>query len=967
MKLFLLHAAYERMPDHEYDRQITLIAKTTDGATAYIIVDQWYPFGFLRIPALDVQSATSSSQGYYCDQVKRKLRDSKCFPRSAEVVKRKQFVGFTNLREQHYVMLRFNRWPVWGCRDLNLSNNEEDKGLLEGDVKAVNKFYHETGLRSGAWFEVPDYCVKTFPDGELPPSRCKTHIECHYRLLTPHLEDTTPAPLTIMAYDLETSGLDTDKCSIYQVCLIFWNTGQPIPEVREDPRSVVICTQDTSSVKGTNVIVVANEKELLLQMRQHILDHDPDALTGYNLTFDNKFLFEKLKLYGDSVKHFVDVGRICGVPSYFKESTLASSALGVNERCLWQIPGRAVIDLFGYAKANFVSLPDFKLNTVAEIFLHDNKVDMPFGKIFDAFATKDAVDLRGEVAYYCAIDGRLCNQLMKHWSAHVSCLEEAAISAMNFCDISTTGRQCKVVSLVQSEIFREYVFNTPGDAPPGGYQGAMVITPKVGFYNGPTEQVLCLDFASLYPNLMRSHGICPSRYVRPDKPDEVAASQEEGVVIVEHQVGPNKVVQLAQPFVKGDVPVFTRILTKLLEERKRVRRQMKTVTDPDELNVLNCRQMAKKVACNSAYGILGTTSGMLPLPDLAAVTTYQGRCALEFTIKIATEDYSGNVVGGDTDSIFLMIPHPTTVPAEPSKEWIQDRMRYVFQQGEEIANDITERLQQYLGSKFMVLECECATWPLALYRKKNYAGKLWENPDFPNEKMKLKGVVAVRNDWSRITKRMAQDVLRMAIKESNPEGAVQHFRDTLTKMRRGQLPVEDFIIKKQLSTYEPKTISPHVNLALRIRAKDHAAAPPLGTKLQYVFRSGPEELSQRAVLPSDITPDQIDYEYYFERQLLKPIAALLGPMVGGGVGKLHRMLTNEQNNQRDMSQFVSGYVDAYRPEKEVKPKSKVTSADIGAMFGDGVKRAAPEQKKKAKSAKPAKKQKTTLDSFFKAS
>jgi DNA polymerase alpha subunit A len=136
--------------------------------------------------------------------------------------------------------------------------------------------------------------------------------------------------------------------------------------------------------------------------------------------------------------------------------------------------------------------------------------------------------------------------------------------------------------------------------------------------------------------------------VRANVPEEVKASQEPGVTIKEHHISATKVVRLATPSGDTSPPVFSRIMEKLLNERAQVRELMDTIDDEGQKNVLDCRQKAKKVACNSAYGILGTSTGMLPLPDLAAVTTFTGRQALMVSKGIAEEKYGAFVVGGDT-------------------------------------------------------------------------------------------------------------------------------------------------------------------------------------------------------------------------------------------------------------------------------------------------------------------------------
>jgi DNA polymerase elongation subunit (family B) len=479
VKLFLLHVAYEKLPDGNNDRFIHIFTRTEDGDTCLVTVKEWMPYGYVKLPKQHEGRESTFMQNL---AEKHTRGDVSTF----RVVRRKQFVGFTNLKSQKYIMFRSRRWPIW----------EHD--ILEGGVKAHHKFFHETGLRSGAWFEIKN------PIPSTPFSTCKYHFSCAQHNLKPLPDITTPPKLTIMAYDLETTGLDPSKCTINQVCLIFWDTHQQsIPEIGDEKRSVVICTQPTTRVKGTNVIVVPGEWELLNEMARHILRHDPDILTGYNLSFDNKFLMEKARKYQDLCDrnlidtpfNFYSVGRFPHVASFFQESQITNAAMGCNDRVLWTIAGRAVIDLFMYAKANFTSMPDYKLNTMSEIFISSKKEDIHYGQIFEAFSDSEKNDLRGEVAFYCAIDGRLCLQLMKKWSAHIACMEEASVACMNYADISVTGRQIKVVSMIQGEIHGEWVFNTPPPAPEGGFQGATVIDPITGFYGGPTDQVVLLDFA----------------------------------------------------------------------------------------------------------------------------------------------------------------------------------------------------------------------------------------------------------------------------------------------------------------------------------------------------------------------------------------------------------------------------------------------------------------------------------------
>lgn len=238
-------------------------------------------------------------------------------------------------------------------------------------------------------------------------------------------------------------------------------------------------------------------------------------------------------------------------------------------------------------------------------------------------------------------------------------IQESACCVINACKVVDSGRQIKVISLILAEIYDQYLYNYSSPPPriddddekKQKYTGATVIDTVAGYYNGPTQQIVLGDFASLYPSIQIAYSICPSRLVRADKPTEVAASQEQGVKVSTYTIDEKtqQKVVLAVPSVNSnEKPPFVRILLKLLAERTHVRKLQKAETDPVKKSILNCRQLSRKVSCNSAYGLLGASQGYLALQQLAALTTYQGRMALQFSQRIVEEKYGATTVAGDT-------------------------------------------------------------------------------------------------------------------------------------------------------------------------------------------------------------------------------------------------------------------------------------------------------------------------------
>ncbi|CAM9803109.1 unnamed protein product, partial [Chrysoparadoxa australica] len=695
-------------------------------------------------------------------------------------------------------------------------------------------------------------------------------------------DETATPRICCCAYDLETTGLDPELNTVNQVCLVFWDTDKPVAEV--DERTVVICTQDTGDITNGRVVVVPDERGLLQEMTRVIKKEDPEVLTGFNLTFDNKFLMKRAKILGcealrKTSRCPLSMPPLKALPLQF----LSSAALGNNERVLWKVPGRTVVDLYMVTRTLFPSLPSNKLDYVGERFVQEKKHDVPFGLILKAFSPESGTaELRGEIASYCVQDGRLCLLLMQTWSTHTAMYQEANVAAVVPWRVFDCGRQVKTISLLLDKMLGKWVFNTP-DKPfeeekkeeeeeEEGYQGATVIETIPGFRCKEGEEVAITDFSSLYPSLMRAHGISPELLIQDSQQEELAVS--EGWAVERYPISAESTVSLARSREKALLPI---ILEDLLNERKRVRRKMKDLQDPGALAVLDALQKAIKVSCNSVYGILGARTGMLPLPELAATVTYTARKTLEFTQEVAeSPEYGCKVIAGDTDSIMF------TLPRDPEEERkAGSRMKYVWKRSTEIAEDVTARLN-FPG--VMNLELENVMFPSLFLKKKK-----WDRPEEPSG-MKLRGISAVRNDRGVLNKRLSKEVLRLTICEGKVDEAMEVILDATRKLKRGKLDVEDYVISKSLKNYSPKAKSPHVELAKRIRRADPNKAPLLGEKVRFAVASGSGDLSDRAVLPEEC--EKPDAAYYFERQVLS-LVDIMGPVMGGNSEAFRDRVTRE--------------------------------------------------------------------------
>lgn len=673
-------------------------------------------------------------------------------------------------------------------------------------------------------------------------------------------KDKPPPCLLVMSYDLETTGLDAPTDVIFQVSLVFWRTLDDPHMAHTD--SVVICVGDAICPQNAefSIISVKTERDLLVKLRDIIIRSDPDIMMGYNTAaFDNRFLCIRC------MQHHVDMSiSATSKPSRFYKKSLSSSAMGSNEIYVWDCPGRIMIDLYLYAKQTFLGLENYSLDYISNHFIGQQKEDVSYGRMLEAFRTKDPSEM-GIIASYCYQDSKLCNLLCKKWNTISSILQESRCCSLpNPSSICTTGRQSKLIAFILREIHGKYYLNDFQSIVDmdDGYEGATVIDTKPGLYAKPCDQILCCDFASLYPNLMITYGISPERL------DSTNELPDEDVDL--YSITSNVTVRLVKRKEGDTEPVFSDILNRLLHERKKIRRAMKSEKDPLSLEIMNCQQLARKVLANSMYGFMGASAGIFKgaLMQLAAVVTLCGRNTLQFTKQIAEDEYGCKTIAGDTDSVMVQLPARTH--EDPAT-----RMEHCFSLGQKMCDDISARLPGTLE-----LELEAIYWPGLYYRKKHYAAKVWEHHSSPLPHLKIKGLRPVRKDAILFLRDTCQEILNALVMEGNEVKAKRLARDKMLDLKRGLIPLDQLLFSKTLRTFDPSVKSPHVTIARKLRS--NGRAPQLGTKVSYLLCQGTRhgDVSESAATVEEVTSGlrKLDMDAYFEKSFIKPVSSLLEPI-----------------------------------------------------------------------------------------
>ncbi len=331
---------------------------------------------------------------------------------------------------------------------------------------------------------------------------------------------------------------------------------------------------------------------------------------------------------------------------------------------------------------------------------------------------------------------------------------------------------------------------------------------------------------------------------------------------------------------KGEdqVGLLPNILDNLLKERRKAKKEMNAETDPFKKSVLNGKQLALKVSCNSVYGFCGAgETGMLPCIPIASSVTTVGRQMIEKTTNLIEKSgkYPGAVVVyGDTDSTMVKFKTSGGTPEEQIKE--------SFEIGIEAGIWVTEELNKDVHYKGKIdLEFEKVYYPYLLMSKKRYAGNMYEDLGKP-PKIDIKGLQVVRRDNCPLVKIVCNGIIHKLLIELDTEGAKNIVIDTKRKLLNNEIDINDLILSKSLGNvtrYKNQNL-PHLQVARNMAERDPGNAPRSGDRIAYVFKESEDPKAkqfEKAEDPKYVIENnlKLDVEYYLEHQIKNPVLDLL--------------------------------------------------------------------------------------------
>lgn len=573
--------------------------------------------------------------------------------------------------------------------------------------------------------------------------------------------------------------------------------------------------------KLKNTVSCKNEEECLEKFKEELNKIDPDIITGWNIIdFDLVYLQNQFKKY----KIPFDIGRTNDSPRLRIESNFFRSS-SVD------IPGRQVLDGLNLIKDPFIQeapsikhaeYDTFTLEEVSQSLLGETKLikgndrHEEITRLYKSHKTED----QQKLADYNLMDCKLAYDILIKTKIIDLAVERSQLTGMSLDKITASVAAFDSVYIREARkrgiVSPTTRFGNKEERIKGGY----TFSSKAGIY----QNVLILDFKSLYPSIIRTFNIDPA---------SLLTKKEKGAI-----ESPNKAYFQNK---EGVLPMIIEKFHRAREKAKKEKRELASY--------------AIKIIMNSFFGVLANPNCRYFSLDMANAITAFARMIIQLTAK-KIEEKGFKVIYMDTDSCFV----ETDLPKEKA-----------YALGTELSDYINNFYDTYVKENYnrkSFLELQFAKLYLSMMipnirgqkadeeevaAKKRYAGLIEENG---KEKIEITGLEAIRGDWTEAAKDFQMELLRRAFKKEPIEKFIQEY---IKKLRAGKMDAKLIYrksIRKNLDEYT-KTTPPHVKAARLLDNLDSKVIQ------YYITVEGPEPIQKLT--------HKLDYDHYIKKQI-EPIA-----------------------------------------------------------------------------------------------
>ncbi len=528
---------------------------------------------------------------------------------------------------------------------------------------------------------------------------------------------------------------------------------------------------------GKTKIMEGEEKRIIEEFEGFVQDYDPDRIVGFKQDYDDfPYILKRAEITGTKFRIGKGKKEIKSSGKYFRGIILKETI----------IPGRENIDLFAIAWRDFPRLPTKEIDELAEA------IGIKFHRISEFKLEKMGKEERIEyLKNYVETVERIADEILPF---------EEEISRLSGIPLDEQIRMT-IGELVDKIVDEEMRRRKIGKMRIGGrerYTGGYVWLKNPGVY----ENVVYLDFQSMYPNIIKAWNISP----------ETVDSEGELVEVegVKHHVIRDK---------EGAIPS---IIDRFLRRRLQLKNLLREKYDKK----LDAEQKALKVIINAMYGYMGWDGASYYNRNAAELIAALARYYIK-EVRNIIEEKGGEVIYIDTDGI-----------------------QFIRGDVDEIINEINSRFP-------LNIEVERIAEKAVYWSKKKYVHLV-------NGKIIATGMEFIRKDYPKIVKKAQEEIVEKLM--HGDEDGARNVRKKYRKMLlEKSVDVEDLAVVEQLTKkpeeYEKAT---KASVAAKIIQEKLGIEIHRGTNIYIVITRGSGGPTYRARPMEFVKDEDIDWDYYLK-------------------------------------------------------------------------------------------------------